>query len=49
MPEIRPNCKCCNTELPKDARDARICSFDCTFCSDCTTHRLGSICQNWGR
>ena len=49
MLEIRPNCECCNTELPNDARDARICSFGCTFCSDCATHRLGGICPNWGR
>jgi hypothetical protein len=32
MLELRPNCKCCNKDLPSETIDARICSFECTFC-----------------
>ena len=36
MLELRPNCECCNRDLPAEAADAMICSFECTFCRDCT-------------
>jgi uncharacterized protein len=46
---LKPNCECCNKDLPPDARDAMICSFECTFCVDCVRHRLpGSRCPNCG-
>ena len=32
--ELRPNCECCDRDLPP-AAEAYICSFECTFCSDC--------------
>ncbi len=49
MLQLRPNCECCNTDLPPDARDALICSFECTFCEDCSKHRLaGGVCPNCG-
>jgi hypothetical protein len=25
-----------------------ICTFECTFCVDCATHRLAGICPNCG-
>ena len=40
MLELRPNCECCNKDLPADADDAMICSFECTFCRDCTETTL---------
>ncbi|HEX4181186.1 MAG TPA: DUF1272 domain-containing protein [Caulobacteraceae bacterium] len=48
MLELRPNCECCDTDLPPDARDAMICSFECTFCRDCAQSRLGGRCPNCG-
>ena len=49
MLAIRPNCECCDKELPPDAADALICSYECTFCSDCAENRLpGGKCPNCG-
>lgn len=48
MLELRPSCECCNLDLPNESRDARICTFECTFCADCATHRLFNICPNCG-
>ena len=33
MLQMRPNCECCDTDLPPDAAGAMICSFECTFCA----------------
>ena len=49
MLKLRPNCECCDKDLPADASDAQICSFECTFCSDCVATRLpGNRCPNCG-
>lgn len=48
MLELRPNCECCNKDLPPDDGGAMICSFECTFCSDCASTRLKGICPNCG-
>ena len=49
MLALRPNCECCDKDLPADASDALICSFECTFCMDCAEHRLpGGRCPNCG-
>ncbi|MCJ0763177.1 DUF1272 domain-containing protein [Variovorax terrae] len=48
MLQLRPNCECCNRDLPPDAAGACICSFECTFCSDCAGLRLQGICPNCG-
>ncbi|MBN0495022.1 DUF1272 domain-containing protein, partial [Pseudomonas aeruginosa] len=40
MLELRPNCECCDKDLPPDSPEAFICSFECTFCRDCMTTRL---------
>jgi uncharacterized protein len=48
MLQLRPNCECCNVDLPPDSTDARICTFECTFCSGCAEHRLGGKCPNCG-
>jgi uncharacterized protein len=46
MLELRPNCECCDKDLPPDAPDAMICTFECTFCSDCVHGVLGGVCPN---
>jgi len=48
MLQLRPGCECCDKDLPPDARDAFICSFECTFCSDCTANVLKGVCPNCG-
>ncbi len=48
MLELRPNCECCDKDLPPDSVDARICSFECTFCAACAEETLGGICPNCG-
>ncbi|MGL4319144.1 MAG: DUF1272 domain-containing protein [Pseudomonas sp.] len=46
MLQLRPSCECCDRDLPPDSPDARICSFECTFCSDCVEQRLQGVCPN---
>lgn len=46
MLELRPNCECCDTELPGDSPDALICSFECTFCRTCAESRFRGRCPN---
>jgi hypothetical protein len=48
MLELRPNCECCDRDLPPDSELARICSFECTFCADCVEQRLAGVCPNCG-
>ncbi|WP_394846299.1 DUF1272 domain-containing protein [Pendulispora brunnea] len=48
MLELRPNCECCDKDLPPDSAEAMICTFECTFCRDCVTRSLGGICPNCG-
>jgi uncharacterized protein len=48
MLDLRPGCECCDKDLPPDSPDARICSFECTFCADCTEHILKGKCPNCG-
>jgi len=46
--ELRPNCECCDRDLPPNADDARICTYECTFCAACTENVLHGICPNCG-
>jgi hypothetical protein len=48
MLELRPNCECCDRDLPVDSPDARICTFECTFCADCVAGPLSGVCPNCG-
>jgi hypothetical protein len=48
MLDLRPNCECCDKDLPPDAADAMICTFECTFCTACVATRLNGICPNCG-
>jgi len=48
MLELRPNCECCDKDLPPDSSEAMICTFECTFCTDCVAGVLSGICPNCG-
>lgn len=45
---LRPTCENCNKVLPPDSGEARICSFECTFCSACVDAVLRNVCPNCG-
>jgi len=47
MLEMRDKCEKCETPLANDASDARICSFECTFCASCAGEMDGT-CPNCG-
>lgn len=48
MLDLRPNCECCDKDLPASADDAMICTFECTFCRDCVETVLKGVCPNCG-
>ncbi|MEQ1709299.1 MAG: DUF1272 domain-containing protein [Terricaulis sp.] len=48
MLALRPNCECCDRDLPPESADARICTFECTFCTDCADRVLKGVCPNCG-
>ncbi len=48
MPELRPGCECCDKDLPPDSTNARICSFESTFCASCADGALQGRCPNCG-
>ena len=48
MLELRPACEHCNTALPPASPEARICSFECTFCAACVDGILANVCPNCG-
>jgi len=45
--QLRPNCEYCDRDLPPHATEARICSYECTFCADCVEN-LDNVCPNCG-
>lgn len=48
MLELKPNCECCDVDLPPDSPHARICTYECTFCATCADTKLHGICPNCG-
>ena len=48
MLELRPNCECCDKDLPPESTEALICSFECTFCVTCAENILAGVCPNCG-
>jgi len=48
MLQLRPNCECCDRDLPPECADALICSFECTFCAECAQTLLHGRCPNCG-
>lgn len=47
MLALRPGCECCDRDLPPDSDEARICSFECTFCATCAAN-MNDRCPNCG-
>lgn len=45
---LKPNCECCDADLPPEAENAFICTFECTWCADCATNVLKGKCLNCG-
>jgi len=43
---LKPNCECCDRDLPPASPDAMICSFECTFCRSCAETLLKNCCPN---
>jgi hypothetical protein len=48
MLQLRPSCECCDRALAPDSTEARICSFECTFCDSCAESVLHGSCPNCG-
>lgn len=48
MLKLKPNCECCDADLPPESQDARCCSFECTFCKDCADTVFLGTCPNCG-
>ena len=48
MLQLRPNCECCDRDLPPDSDEAFICSFECTYCRTCAETVLAGRCPNCG-
>ncbi|HTR14050.1 MAG TPA: DUF1272 domain-containing protein [Roseiarcus sp.] len=46
--ELRPNCEYCDKDLAPSSTEARICTFECTFCADCVEDVLRNVCPNRG-
>lgn len=47
MLELRPTCENCNKALPPASTEARICTYECTFCAACV-ETLENVCPNCG-
>lgn len=48
MLELRPNCEWCDKDLPPDAEEARICTYECTYCAHCVETVLHNVCPTCG-
>lgn len=48
MLQLRPNCERCDCDLPPSSTEARICTYECTFCADCSDNILNGVCPNCG-
>ncbi len=48
MLKLRPNCECCDRDLPPDSLEAFMCTYECTFCRDCVETKLAGVCPNCG-
>ena len=48
MLELRPNCELCDRDLPPESQDARICSYECTYCAACVETVLFNVCPTCG-
>ena len=46
--ELRPNCELCDNDLPPHSPDARMCSYECTYCAQCVETVLHNVCPTCG-
>ena len=46
MIKLKPNCECCDKDLPPESREAVICTFECTFCATCADTVFKGACPN---
>ncbi len=46
MLDLRPSCENCDVDLPPDSADARICTYECTWCASCADGVLQGVCPN---
>ena len=46
--ELRPNCELCDKDLSPQSAEARICSYECTYCADCVENVLHNVCPTCG-
>lgn len=47
MLEMRDSCEKCSKHLAEDSVDAKICSYECTWCQECA-HQMDDRCPNCG-
>ena len=48
MLKLKPSCECCDRDLPPESTEARICTFECTFCATCSESVYDGVCPNCG-
>ena len=48
MLELRPNCELCDRDLLPDSHEARICTYECTYCAHCVETVLHNVCPTCG-
>jgi len=46
--DLRPNCELCDKDLPPQSSEARICTYECTYCTDCAEGVLHNVCPTCG-
>jgi len=46
--DMKTACEKCHRPLPNGSADARICTFECTFCAPCVDDVFGGVCPNCG-
>jgi len=48
MLALSPDCERCGRDLAPDRAEARISTFECTFCAECVDGPLAGVCPNCG-
>ncbi len=48
MLTLHPNCEICDADLPPETDQARICTYECTYCASCAEAVLKGVCPNCG-
>jgi uncharacterized protein len=48
MLTLHPNCEICDADLPPESDQARICTYECTYCAPCAEDVLKGVCPNCG-